>query len=105
MTREEFQQMMRSDFEEVLKLNNTKGEDYAGKADALLNFKRGAAQSGERATPDQIWWVYANKHWDAITTYCWAGGVKSEPIEGRLLDLILYAYLLLGLVREVASDG
>lgn len=100
MDRTKFIQMITKDFEAIVEINKTKGADYAGEDDAVLNFKRGAMQSGARATPEQIWWVYANKHWDAITTYCWDGSVKSEAIEGRLHDMILYCFLQLALVRE-----
>jgi hypothetical protein len=101
MTRDQFLAMMEGDFQQIVTLNKTKGVDYAGQEDALANFKRHAADLGLR--PEQIWAVYAGKHWDAITTYVREGGVHSEPIEGRLHDLILYSFLLLGLIREAGS--
>jgi hypothetical protein len=33
-------------------------------------------------------------------TFIKEGDVKSEPIEGRIHDVILYCFLLLGLIRE-----
>lgn len=98
MNRQEFQYMMSDDFGTIVSLNTTKGHDYAGDDDALLNFKRQAETLG--LTPEQIWAVYATKHWDAVMTYCREGDVASEPIEGRLHDVILYCFLLLGLMRE-----
>lgn len=90
--------MLDEEHAKIVELNRTKGHDYAGQDDALSNFKKHAAELG--LTPEQIWGVYAGKHWDAITTYVREGDVKSEPIDGRILDEILYLYLLLGLVRE-----
>ena len=98
MTRDEFQAMVREHFAEILAINDTKGHDYAGEEDALANFKRHAADLDLR--PEQIWAVYASKHWDAVMTYCREGAVQSEAIEGRLHDAILYCFLLLGLVQE-----
>lgn len=98
MTRDEFLAMLDAECGELRRLNETKGHDYAGEQDALSNFKRHAAELGLR--PEQVWAVYASKHWDAILTYVREGDVKSEPVEGRVRDLALYLFLLLGLTRE-----
>lgn len=98
MDRTQFQDMMDNDFATIKGLNSTKGADYSGNDDALLNFKRAAANIG--LTPEQVWSVYATKHWDAIMTFVREGDVKSEPVEGRIHDVILYCFLLLGLIRE-----
>ena len=98
MTRDEFQAFMQDNHEKILALNNTKGADYAGKEDALANFKRQAETLGLR--PEQIWAVYTSKHWDAVMTFVREGQVESESIEGRLLDVILYCHLLLALIAE-----
>lgn len=98
MTRDEFLAMLDGDYKAIVEINRTKGHDYAGADDALSNFKRHAVELG--MTPEQIWAVYASKHWDSVLTYVREGDVKSEPIDGRLHDLILYAFLLLGLIRE-----
>mgnify|MGYP001563727924 CR=1 FL=1 len=55
-------------------------------------------------TPEIVWGIFAGKHWDAIMTYCRCGQVESEPVRGRILDLILYSYLLLGLVEDVGGE-
>jgi hypothetical protein len=98
MTRDEFLALLEEIHQEIVGLNKTKGHDYAGDEDALSNFK----EMGRVADlpPERIWQVYAGKHWAAIMTYCKEGQVQSEPIEGRIKDLILYGYLLLGLVKE-----
>jgi hypothetical protein len=103
MTRDDFLKFMAANQEKIVALNRTKGHDYAGEEDALDNFKRHAAELG--LAPEQIWAVYASKHWDAIMTFVRKGDVASEPIEGRLLDVILYCHLLLGLIAEGKDQG
>jgi hypothetical protein len=98
VNRTEFQELMHEQFGRLLDINNKKGADYAGNEDALSNFKRHAVELG--LTPEQIWAVYASKHWDSIITYCREGAVASEPIEGRIDDALLYLFLLRGLVAE-----
>lgn len=98
MIRDDFAQMIVDEFEHIDKLQRTKGRDYAGNEDVLLNFKRNAEALD--LTPEQIWAAYAGKHWDAIQSYCKTGALTSEPIEGRLRDLIVYSLLMLAMVKE-----
>ena len=53
----------------------------------------------------QAWGVYWLKHVFAIETYVKFGGVKSEEIEGRFVDLINYCYLGLALIQDAADEG
>ena len=98
MTRDQFLSMMHDDFEKVVKINETKGHDYAGEEDALRNFKEQAVEAG--ITSAQVWAVLFGKHLKAIQTFVREGDVASEPIEGRIHDGIPYLFLLLGLIRE-----
>lgn len=98
MNRKDFIVLMQNEFTSLKQTNETKGHDYADDDDALSNFKEEAIEIG--ITPEQVWHIFANKHWRAIGTYCREGDVASEPIEGRIHDLILYGFLLLGLVTE-----
>ena len=98
MTRDEFQQLMADTFQELININNTKGHDYAGETDSLANFKDEASVLDLR--PEQVWAVFAGKHWRAIMTFCKEGDVASEPIEGRIHDLIMYGFLLLGIIED-----
>ena len=100
MTRDDFTKLMQSTFDRLLEINQTKGREYArGDDDALANFKRHAEALGLR--PEQVWAVYAGKHWDAIMSYVKEGRTQSEEtIDGRIHDLMLYALILLGLVHD-----
>lgn len=80
-----------------------KGGEYAGSEDRLANFKRGAELTG--CTPLQCLFIYMSKHYDALATYVRddANGevrVRSEPISGRVDDLINYGFLLQALLVE-----
>lgn len=87
----------------INKLSELKGGEYAGDNDRLANFRRNAANLD--MTMEQVWAVYAAKHWDAIMQY--VKDVSSgkqrerlEPISGRLDDLIVYAILMKAMVDE-----
>ena len=103
MNRADFEQLVQETIDSTAKLLIEKGAEYAGDADRLSNFKRGASLIG--ITPLQVALIYASKHFDAVATYIRndAGGVMqilSEPIEGRFDDLINYCFLMKALLRE-----
>lgn len=80
------------------KLLQTKGAEYqVSQADVLSNFRSAADQLG--VPMELIWRIYAGKHWDSLTTYVrdiiqHSMRERSEPIEGRIDDLIVYLVLL-----------
>lgn len=81
----------------------TKGADYTRhEQDRLSNFKRSAAALG--LTPIQVWAVFFNKHVDATMAFIKTGRVESESIEGRLDDIVNYAYLLEALIVEARGS-
>lgn len=57
-------------------------------------------------TKEQVLMVYATKHWDALQTYVReqaSGGPQralSEPISGRVHDMLVYMLLLLAMLQE-----
>lgn len=80
-----------------------KGGEYAAGEDRLINFRRNAEQSD--CTMEQVWRIYAGKHWDAITQYIKdvANNVerpRSESISGRADDMIVYLTLFKAMVEE-----
>lgn len=95
--------MMREEVDALVAINQTKGADYSpDEDDALSFFTDLAAEVG--LTPQQVWSVLATKHWQAVLTYCKRahddGYEPSEAVRGRILDLILYLFLLLGIDGE-----
>lgn len=104
MNQEEFTQLVDETIKSTGALLISKGAEYAGSADRLANFKRGAALTG--ATPLQVAFVYASKHYDSLANFVRneaAGKDRqklSEPIEGRLDDLINYCILMKAIIKE-----
>lgn len=87
----------------IQKLLSVKGGEYAGSDDRLANFKRGAFRTG--CTPLQVLWVYLSKHIDSVETFVRDEAEKvtrerSEPIDGRLDDIINYCLLAKALIKE-----
>lgn len=99
MDRPTFEQRLENSFDRLRNLNNTKGKEYSGDADVLSDFKEVAAAVG--ITPAQALLTYMTKHWRAINSYAADSDLElSEPISGRIDDLILYAHLLDALIAD-----
>lgn len=99
MTHDQMTKIIDDTFDEIQRIRESKGKDYSrGEADTLSNFKRHAEALG--LTPEQVWAVYASKHWDAVISYCKHGQVESEPIAGRIDDALTYLLLLKGLIAD-----
>lgn len=101
-----WEKLIASTFEHIQFLAKTKGEEYSGTIDRLANFRRYALALG--LTKEQILMVYAGKHWDSITTFVkeqadTSGALMrtlSEPISGRVDDLIVYLLLFKAMLEE-----
>lgn len=90
-------------FQRVEELSRVKGAEYSGDFDRLDNFRRNGRDVDQ--CMEVVWRIYAGKHWDAISTYIRdvASGkdrVRSEPIDGRIDDLIVYLLLFKAMVSE-----
>lgn len=92
------------DFDEMLQkcceILGVKGADYTvGSKDRLANFKRAAEMFG--ITQEQALMVYFYKHTAAVFNYAKSGGQsESEPIEGRIADVINYMLLFWKMIKE-----
>lgn len=108
MNQKEFEalcQQIQRDTTDILIL---KGREYAGSADRLANFKRNAELSG--VDPLTVLHVYMAKHWDSFSTFVRDNqkgevGELSEPIRGRLYDLINYAVLAIALIEDRPKES
>lgn len=78
-----------------------KGHDYtqgeSGARGRLKNFYRNAEK--RKTTAYKVLQGYVTKHWDALETFFEQGQVESEPIEGRIADVINYMLLLYMMVK------
>lgn len=94
------------DFREVIqecdRVLTVKGHDYTQGQGRLKNFYTNAERLDVPAS--KVLAVYFFKHIDAIETFLRDGQVKSEPIEGRIVDAINYLLLLAKLVRAEQKD-
>lgn len=80
-----------------------KGADYTiGMSDRLHNFRTAAEFTG--LTKEQVLGTYLYKHVAAIFAYI-KGKTESEPIEGRICDVINYMLLFAKMVREQNRTG
>lgn len=84
-------------------LSELKGGEYSGDDDRLANFRRNAEAVG--CSMELVWRIYAGKHFDAISQYVkdlQTGKTRprSEPIEGRVDDLIVYLLLFKAILQE-----
>lgn len=104
MTPEQFNKLIfEPTVEKMAELGRVKGGEYSGDADRLANFKRNAEALG--LDPLQVWAVYAAKHWDSLMTFIKDLQTKtdrprSEAIEGRADDLLVYLMLFKGLLQD-----
>lgn len=103
MNQAQFDSVVKQTIDSIAALLRVKGGEYAGSADRLANFKRGAALTG--TTPLQVAFIYASKHYDSLANFVrrMADGSQlemSEPIEGRLDDLINYCILMKAIIKE-----
>lgn len=103
MQHEKFIEFAEKFFKQLKQQMTVKGHDYrSGSSDHFANFKRNADRLG--LTSQQVWAVYANKHHDAVMTYIREGDVQSEPIVGRIGDLISYLFILAAYAEEKAEE-
>lgn len=93
--------LIEGEFDKIRAVRETKGREYAGEEDTLADFKEVAAEAG--ITPLQCWLTYVKKHQRAIDTFIREGSVKSESIESRIMDVVVYHLLLLGLIEDMVD--
>ena len=97
-------------FESIQNIFSSKGREYANdEKDQLMNFKRQGTELG--VPPELILNVYLSKHIDSVRNFikvlnaegfdkAVANLEQSEPIDGRINDIILYSFLLKCLISE-----
>lgn len=99
ITKNNFQMIISFVFHSIRKLTETKGEEYSRDEDQLANFKRMAIDA--EMPMEKVWLLFFSKHMDAIKSWIKTGGTKSESIESRIDDAILYLILLRAMVEDI----
>lgn len=109
MNQIQFEALVAGISQQTTQLLISKGREYAGDDDRLANFKRGAALTG--VDPLTVLFIYMSKHYDALSTYVRdrqrgeTMPALSEPISGRLADLINYCVLAWALIEEAEGSA
>lgn len=103
MTPSEFKRVFDTTITELNMLLVVKGGEYAADNDRLANFREAARRTG--MTPAQVLLIYLDKHYSAICNHIKdeAKGTvraKSEPIEGRVNDMLNYLLLYKAMLSE-----
>lgn len=106
MSPSEFTTIRRATYLRLDALNDVKSGEYAQDSDKLANFKEAANRLG--GLPEQILLVYLDKHYAAICNFvkdlaAHTVRPRSEPIDGRVDDAILYLLLFKALLHERRS--
>lgn len=101
MTQEEMAQLMDVIFrDEIQQLRKAGQKEYAhgDVDDAFNNFKRLASELS--ISKEKVLLVYARKHWDGIIAHVNGYTSQREDVRGRINDLIVYMFLLRGMIDE-----
>jgi hypothetical protein len=90
---------------------NTKGIEYSGEDDKFANFKR--LSTLQDLPAESIWLTYFTKHFDSLVSFIKKRNAGqsvdeiekglSEPIHGRIMDMINYLFILDGMIDEQRS--
>lgn len=88
-------------FADCMTMIRQKNADYTqgvAKRDRIAAFRR---IGGDIDVPmTKVWAIFAQKHWGAVMKFVKDGQVESEPIDGRINDLINYFVLLGAIVHD-----
>lgn len=101
MKKHEFAELMNRVFtNEINKLREAGQKEYAGgeASDAFTNFNKLADEMG--SDRKKVLWTYAMKHKDGIAAFLRGEVSQRESVEGRINDLIVYLFLLRGMIEE-----
>jgi hypothetical protein len=91
---------------DCLETMRSKGHDYrqGNDADILHNFR--TVGSAVDVDMERVWFTYFYKHYSALVTFIKEGGQKeSEPISGRIKDMIVYLLLFFKMVMERKKEA
>lgn len=84
---------------EINKLREEGQKEYAHKdGNAFANFERTGAEL--EIPREKVLWTFAMKHKDGIAAYINGHKSQREDVRGRINDLIVYLFLLRGMVDE-----
>lgn len=100
MKRKDLAYMMEQVFDkEIMSLREAGQKEYAHDEDnAFANFERIADDLG--LSREEVLWVYAMKHRDGIAAHIQGHESQREDVRGRINDLIVYLFILRGMIDD-----
>lgn len=106
MTPSDFKRLFDTTVTQLEMLTVVKGGEYAADNDRLANFREASRRTG--LSPAEVLLVYLDKHYSAICNSIkdarnGVARARSEPIEGRVHDMINYLILYKALLAEQRS--
>lgn len=93
-------------FADCIDLIKAKNSDYTqgtAERDRIAHFRE-AARDLELPML-KIWQVFVRKHWAAVQKFANGGNLESEPIDGRINDIINYMVLLGAIIEDGKKAG
>lgn len=103
MSKEDFYSLIENEIiPDCIAILKTKGEAYTSDNDRLGGLKNIAAKLDN--TPEKQWMSYFVKHFDAVTSYIKGNYSDSEKIEGRIVDMINYLFILYAVIIDKKNN-
>lgn len=88
-------------FADCIDLIKKKNSDYTqgeSKRDRVAHFREAAKEL--KLPMMKIWQVFVRKHWAAVNKFANGGNLESEPISGRIHDIINYMVLFAAIIED-----
>jgi len=99
MTRTEFTKFMQVVFDKKIAVLYTEGNrEYSTAKEAFENFNNLAAETGQSRF--LCLWILFLKHKDGVSAWIKGHRSQREAVQGRIYDMIVYLFLLLGMIEE-----
>jgi len=106
MTAKEYEILRNKFLTETLKLSDQKRIEYTEgnhETNVLWNFEN--IGKTLNLTPFQVLSVYLQKHTSSLFNYFKTGKEYSEPIKGRITDIINYLLLMVAMLTKYKGDA
>lgn len=88
---------------DLLKAKNSDYTEGQGDRDRIKHFREAAAKHD--IPMKKVWGIFVDKHWSAVQKFLKSGQTESEPIEGRIQDVINYMILLTAIIDDERRFG
>tara|TARA_R110002020_G_scaffold130699_2_gene292293 strand:- start:1544 stop:1885 length:342 start_codon:yes stop_codon:yes gene_type:complete len=106
MTSKEYKKLRETFLKETLALSDAKRIEYTEgnhNDNVLWNFENIALNVDLK--PMQVLSIYLHKHISSLRNYLKDGREYSEPIEGRISDIINYLLLMVAMLHKYKKEG